>query len=117
MAWSRDSRHERGYGSEWDRLRAIVLERDDHLCRCPACRPPGGKVRLRAATEVDHIKPKAEGGTDELENLRAVNEDCHRALTIAQQGKKRRKSRGVSVDGWPLDPDHPWNIKSTTKGR
>ncbi|MGX8924127.1 HNH endonuclease, partial [Enterobacter hormaechei] len=27
------SRHQRGYGSKWDRLRPIVLDRDKHLCQ------------------------------------------------------------------------------------
>lgn len=30
------SRHQRGYGSKWDRLRQIVLDRDKHLVEMPA---------------------------------------------------------------------------------
>jgi len=33
------------------------------------------------AHEVDHIIPKAQGGTDDPGNLRAINRDCHRAKT------------------------------------
>ncbi|EEZ2543449.1 TPA: HNH endonuclease, partial [Escherichia coli] len=27
------SRHQRGYGSKWDTIRARVLKRDNHLCQ------------------------------------------------------------------------------------
>lgn len=29
------SRHERGYGSQWDIKRARILKRDNHLCQMP----------------------------------------------------------------------------------
>nr|MCU0920178.1 HNH endonuclease [Burkholderiaceae bacterium] len=58
------SRHARGYGAAWDRLRQLVLRRDAGICQCEDCRRTG---MLTAAHEVDHIVPKAEGGTDELD--------------------------------------------------
>lgn len=97
MAWSKESRHKRGYGTVWDKLRIIVLRRDNGLCQCPDCQ--GGKVRLLPAHEVDHIKPKAEGGTDDMSNLRAVNRDCHKKLTLLQKGHKPRPV--IGADGWP----------------
>ncbi len=65
--WSTESRHKRGYGSALDKIRVIVLKRDNGLCQCDECQ--GGKVRLTLANEVHHIIPKAKGGTDDLSNL------------------------------------------------
>ena len=87
MAWSKVSRHKRGYGTAWDKLREQVMQRDTGLCHCPQCQ--GGTLRIRLAHEVDHIKPKAQGGTDDLSNLRAVNHECHLRITLEQQGKRQ----------------------------
>lgn len=53
------SRHERGYGRPWEIRRARVLQRDKHLCQ--NCRRHGIATK---ATSVDHVIPKAHGGTD-----------------------------------------------------
>ena len=53
----------------WRTLRAEILYRDAYRCAlCP-----------RAASEVDHIVPIAEGGTDDPSNLRSLCHDCHAA--------------------------------------
>lgn len=49
-------------GSEWEAVRKRVLERDGYVC--VVCQAP--------ATHVDHIIPKARGGTDEMSNLQAM---------------------------------------------
>lgn len=78
-AWAdRGSSGSRGYGHAWRKLRRQILERDNYLCHCPECL---AFKRLRPASEVDHIIPKARGGSDAHSNLRAVNEDCHKRLT------------------------------------
>lgn len=103
--WQHDkrSRHQRGYGSAWDRLRVQILKRDTYLCRCPRCL--GGELRVRPATEVDHILPKAKGGTDDPLNLRAVSRQCHERLTLEQQGKALKPARRIGVDGFPVCAD------------
>lgn len=98
VAWSKESRHARGYGTSWDKLRIRILERDHYLCQCDECQ--GGKKRLTVASQVDHIKPKAQGGTDDESNLRAVNADCHKRITQQQKGFKPRRT--VGPDGWPI---------------
>lgn len=50
-------------GPEWERIRRAVLERDGWLCS--ACSKP---LEGDDAT-VDHIIPKAKGGTDDMVNL------------------------------------------------
>ena len=92
----RGSRHERGYGTAWDKLRAEVLKRDAGLCRCKHCKASGA---VCIATEVDHIVPKAQGGTDDMDNLQAINTECHARKTAEDSGKRWRPMTGL--DGWP----------------
>jgi 5-methylcytosine-specific restriction protein A len=106
MAWSRESRHKRGYGKQWDKTRERILARDGGLCRCTYCdkRP----VR-RLASEVDHIvskaKAKALGWPDERteadDNLQAINRECHQRKTAEEQGKLYRPQ--IGPDGWPIE--------------
>lgn len=53
-------------------LRFEILKRDAFCCTYCGARPKDG-VRL----QVDHIKPKAEGGTDDPKNLTTSCEDCN----------------------------------------
>nr|WP_313622907.1 hypothetical protein [Achromobacter sp.] len=55
------SRHQRGHGTAWDRLRVLVLKRHRKLCQCSDCLSTGCVL---PATEVDHRIPKSEGGGD-----------------------------------------------------
>lgn len=81
------SRHERGYGTSWDKLRLTILARDGHLCQ--PCRTAG---RYTPARTVDHIIPRSKGGTDDPENLRAICDACHAEKTAAE-GQEARKAR------------------------
>ena len=83
----RGSRHERGYGSEWEVTRKRILRRDKGLCQ--VCLKGS---RYRPARAVDHIIPKAEGGSDEDENLQAICKTCHDAKTTEEA--KRARQRG-----------------------
>ena len=76
------SRHERGYGSAWERLRLVVLQRDMGLCQ--VCRTKG---RLTPGSIVDHVRPKAEGGTDDLENLQVICKPCHTMKTAGESAR------------------------------
>ncbi|ARR52145.1 hypothetical protein HY78_01055 [Rhizorhabdus wittichii DC-6] len=101
MAWSRASRHDRGYGAAWDRARKRILERDKHLCQ-----PCLTRGIVRSAPEVDHVTPKAEGGTNDDNNLQAICRDCHRQKTAEEsaraQGRRApRRIVAVGLDGWP----------------
>lgn len=89
------SRHDRGYGKAWVRLRQQALRRDAYLCQ--PCRANG---RVTPATEVDHITPKAKGGTDDMSNLQSICHDCHTAKTARDEG--RRQARRVGLDGYPV---------------
>jgi 5-methylcytosine-specific restriction protein A len=103
----RGSRHDRGYGTHWEKLRLEVLRRDQGLCQCDDCQ--GGLKRVTAANEVDHRTPRAwfkngraTGDPDALENLQAINSRCHRLKTMRENGRTPRVRRRISVDGWPI---------------
>lgn len=83
----RGSRHQRGYGSAWQRLRKRIMERDNYLCQ--VCLQTG---RISSADAVDHIVAKAFGGDDNPENLQAICNSCHKTKT-AQEGRGTQKLR------------------------
>lgn len=84
--WSDDrgTAHQRGYGKAWERLRKWVLIRDDYLCQ--PCKADG---RLTQASQVDHITPKAQGGTDDESNLQAICGHCHTRKTQQESASGR----------------------------
>jgi 5-methylcytosine-specific restriction protein A len=86
----RGTRHERGYGSEWDRLRLEILRRDKGLCQ-PCLRLD----RVTRGNIVDHIVPKAEDGTDDPANLQTICKPCHTAKTAAEA--QRARGRGPRI--------------------
>lgn len=70
----------RGYGWQWTATRKRILVRDRYRCyRCG-----------RLADEVDHVRPRAEGGSSRDENLAAICAPCHRRKTQAEAQRGRR---------------------------
>jgi len=80
---TRESAAKRGYDAKWRRLREIVLERD------PLCRECKRQGRIEMATDVDHIKALASGGTNAMSNLQSLCHACHSRKTVAQDGAFR----------------------------
>lgn len=83
---TRKGRKARGYGHEWDKLRARVLKADP-LCR--SCKE-GGLATV--ATTVDHIKPKHLNGTDDWDNLQPLCTPCHKKKTAKEAAEATRRS-------------------------
>ncbi len=79
---SRLSARQRGYGRHWEKLRLCVL-REEPLCRI--CLMGG---RTEPSTDVDHMIPKAAGGSDQRSNLQGLCHSCH-------SRKTRREQHGV----------------------
>ena len=79
---SRKSTTARGYGAQWRRLRDMVLRREP-LCR--RCRAEG---RRRIATEVDHILPLKQGGTNRWDNLQPLCHSCHVKKTKEENSRR-----------------------------
>ena len=83
--WSRDrakTTTQRGYGAAWRKLRKIVIARDSGLCQ--VCLSSGF---VKSFDEVDHITPKAKGGSDDLNNLQCICKPCHKAKTARHDSK------------------------------
>ena len=95
MLWHRTSSHERGYGAAWRRQRRLAILRDKGLC--VPCLKQG---RITSFSAVDHIEPKAQGGTDALDNLQCICAECHAFKT---QGESNGKTvTPIGLDGWPI---------------
>lgn len=107
MAWSKESRHTRGYGAAWNKLRLVILARDMHLCQCEQC---AKRLVPLPATEVNHKTSKAEAKRlrwtaaqiDDPSNLEAINKECHKRVTAQQQGKTLTPKITIGADGWPV---------------
>lgn len=77
----RPSAAKRGYDQKWRRIRAHFLKFKQMCAECGT-----------TATEVDHIKPLAAGGTHKWENLRPLCKPCHSRKTSTQDGGFGRRS-------------------------
>lgn len=92
----RGSRHERSYGSDWDKRRVEILQRDKGLCQVSL-----RKGLVVPATQVDHIINKAEwrrrfgtlDGVDDPTNLQAISAAEHRLKTQAEAAQGRGGSK------------------------
>ena len=77
VGWNERRKGKSGRGGRpWRRKREAVLQRDRYLCQ--TCWRTG---RATPATEVDHIKALADGGTDSVTNMEAICSACHKAKT------------------------------------
>ncbi|HFD40865.1 MAG TPA: HNH endonuclease [Anaerolineae bacterium] len=78
----RPSAARRGYGRRWQRIRRMYL--NEH----PLCEDPFGVHggMPPAATEVDHIEPRRQGGSDDFSNLQALCHRCHSRKTALELG-------------------------------
>lgn len=83
----------RGYGTNWRKLRLMMLARDPICTVC--CKA--------ASTTVDHILAKAAGGDDSPENLRGLCNRCHSRKT-AKDGHARKALKRLSVTIRPAGP-------------
>jgi 5-methylcytosine-specific restriction protein A len=65
-AETRPSSHARGYGSKsWQMTRLAVIARDMGICQMCG-------IIVRQMAQIDHIKEKAAGGSDDMSNLRLL---------------------------------------------
>ena len=73
--------HNKRYGWQWRKLRALFLLANPF---CEICKREG---RFTDATEVHHIKPLSEGGTNDVENLMPLCKSCHSRITMTTENQ------------------------------
>ena len=87
-AWSGSTRRQKT-PSNWARIRQQILERDGHRCthvdQAGRCGQP--------ATDVDHIRPVSQGGTDSPANLRSLCRWHHNRKSSAEGNAARWRYR------------------------
>lgn len=86
----------------WEALRESVLVRDKRLCQ--PCLRSG---RYTEANQVDHIKPRSQGGTNDRSNLEAIcsgigTPECHGEKSKREANAGYTPRAEIGVDGWPL---------------
>ena len=79
----RSPEHKKRYNYQWRKLRARFLNQNP---LCEMCKEQG---RYTQATEVHHIKPLSEGGTNEETNLMALCHSCHSRITMTAINRGR----------------------------
>lgn len=97
----RPSAAKRGYGYRWRKLRRMVLARSP-LCADPFETHTGRAVQ---ATDVDHIIPLAQGGTNAMDNLQSLCHSCHSRKTVEMDGGLGRGIKSLQPEnarpaGW-----------------
>lgn len=82
--WTSNTQGSRSRGAPTSIARRI-LDRDRGQCQVgsPRC--------TTIATEVDHIIPVFEGGTDDPHNLQAICSPCHRMKTNQEASRARAR--------------------------
>jgi 5-methylcytosine-specific restriction protein A len=105
MAWPTTSRHQRGYGTAHDKIRADLIRT---VVLCEECTRHD---RVTVGTIADHIVNLARGGTGERSNYQLLCKACSDAKGLAEKGQSAKTVGGSGRDGRPIDPAHPWNRK------
>ena len=98
--------------SEWKHARRVARITANYTCaRCGAYLPGKGKLH------VHHRKPVAKSMALALEplNFQVLCPECHNI--VEPRSSSPRIKSACDVDGRPLDPSHPWNLKPGGPGR
>lgn len=86
------SKGKRRTGRAGARDRERIRQRDNGLCQ--ECCEHG---RLTLGTQVDHIVPLDEGGSDEDDNKRLLCDKCHAAKSSEEARRRARRRRSGRV--------------------
>lgn len=84
---------------QWRAIRQMVLDRE------PLCRYCKARGIVTPATEVDHIH--GDTADNRLQSLQPLCAECHNHKSAC--GAAGVYMKGCDVNGFPLDPRHPWH--------
>ena len=79
--YQRDPATRKRYGSAWRKVR------DSYRAAHPLCENCLAQGRFTPTQEVHHVKPLAQGGTNDYDNLRALCTPCHSEITAREGGR------------------------------
>ena len=93
----------------WKTLRRQALTRDEYRCQHSGCGAhlQAGRDHTRSAV-VHHLRPH-KGDLElffDLDNLQSVCWTCHSGDIQSQEALGYDTT--IGVDGWPIDPKHPY---------
>ncbi|MCD7805600.1 MAG: HNH endonuclease [Oscillospiraceae bacterium] len=88
----RDKHHSKRYGRGWQAVRRAYVQAHP---LCERCLKQGRYVKVE---EVHHIKPLADGGTNDESNLMSLCRKCH-AEIHAELGTRSHNETVYSYDG------------------
>jgi 5-methylcytosine-specific restriction protein A len=101
------------YGTQRWRKRALA-----QLARYPLCAECLRVKRYVTAKVADHIEDHR-GDVREFWRgaLQSLCEQCHNGKSASDAAARKsgkparpRLAKGADVNGWPTDPNHPWNV-------
>jgi 5-methylcytosine-specific restriction protein A len=78
---NRPNAAQRGYGGTWQKLRLM------HLARYPLCETCGEDNITEGATEVHHVIPLGDGGSNATDNLQSLCKSCHSRIKGQEKGQ------------------------------
>jgi len=81
------SRQQRGYGRAHDAMRKTVLIEEPYCAECIRT----GVAPPRRTVIADHIRPKAEGGSDDRSNYQGLCASHSKAKTAKESARARRR--------------------------
>jgi len=92
----------------WYHTTAWRIRRAAQLKRVPWCEPCKAEGRSRIARIANH-NPPHNGDRHAFFHgpLESTCKDCHDGMIQKAEGRGFRP--GIDAEGWPTDPDHPFN--------
>ena len=86
-------------GTTLQRIRKEFFRQNPLCVTCLSKTPP----RFRAATDLDHIKPLHQGGTDTPDNRQGLCHDCHVEKSKTERGHTYHPKITIGRDGFPVE--------------
>ncbi len=85
--YERDPATKKRYGYAWEKIRKA------YVMKHPFCEECFNEGRLTKVEHVHHLKPLAEGGTNDEENLMALCKSCHSRIHLKARQDKGLRTR------------------------